>query len=230
MLIAGVAVPWAMFVSWEGAILGSLGAAAATQPAVSTAVAAVTADSSEAARQMQEVQLAAAAEQVLIINGFEASFTAPAVRYDSDFAAAHTQQHWQPMGQTSGWQEGPVPPQQQLMLPRLQDPYTRSSASEASNAGMQLAPCSCELQDGCCAASAVIGKSHDLAASTAPAGFNAEAHDSSSSSSAVDDPGLQSFEDPLAALSAANPVVAPLIQAFSFLAIATSYIGEGSTC
>ncbi|WIA32010.1 hypothetical protein OEZ86_002863 [Tetradesmus obliquus] len=118
-VLAGLAIPWAMFVTWDGAILGSL-------------------DTLRAAARLPVTSLAAATQPIAAVQ-----------------------------------------------VSSLETSTTNTAAGGASS-------------------------SSDSSSS------------SSSSSSAVV---ASRVEDPLAALSAANPVAAPLIQGFSFLAIATSYIG-----
>jgi hypothetical protein len=150
-ICAGVAIPWVMFVSWEAAILGSIGAL----------------QSSPAAAE------GAATDQLI-----------PAVQDQGQQRPAQQQQKQQQSAQP---------------LSAVQDArggsHDRSSSSSRQLQGLpaQSAP--------------------ELAAGTA----------SSSSSSST--PARAFVPDPLAVLQAGNQTVGPLIQGFSLLAIATSFIG-----
>jgi len=142
-ICAGVAIPWLMFVSWEAAILGSLGSFEAKPTVLGTAV-----------QQQQGV------------------ITEGQLQQGSPAASSGT--------------------------------TTTSSSSSSSSSQQQLGM---QLQEA-----------PHFKAAVASSGDSMVSHPEASSSS------IQP-SDPLAALSAANATVAPLIQGFSFLAIATSYIG-----
>lgn len=140
---AGVAIPWVMFVTWEAAILGSVG----QLQAVSGAAVSEVAGAPTSAQQVQETQLVQA-------------------------------------GRLQG-----------------QDLGDSSSSSDAMTYSVQIqqAP---QLD-----------------------GQRRGAPDMSTASSGTSSSSTVAVADPLAALSASNPSVGPLVQAFSFLAIATSFIG-----
>jgi hypothetical protein len=187
---AGLAIPWAMFVTWDGAILGSLNSlrAAATTPAAAVAATQRPVQAVQVSSAAGTAAVAAADPQVELAQAYlQQLLERDALLQASQLQAAGMEGIASAAEVGQAVQHGSSSSSTQLLYQVVQSaalpaaPHLLEDFSLASSSGLQ------RMQ----VAEAVSTTS-----------------DSSSSSVVLP----TRVEDPLAALSAANPVAAPLIQ------------------
>jgi len=226
-----------MFISWEAAVLGSLDSLQAVQPAVLEAASAGTA---AATRTSPVVHNTARSNKDDVAPALKAAHTA-ATNNTVIFAASGRGSSLQQQQQQQQWeqlsrQSHQVDQQNSLLLQhntqyafekhRLQDQLVIPATLELPQQCSILPPSSTAPGEVnvvrlCNNRSIMEGRSIGGGSMATAMAANASSGEELPASAGS----RRHVDDPLTALAASSTVLSPLIQSFSFLAIATSYIG-----